>query len=102
MMDNTVVGNQIAFLRKQNNFTQEELGEKLGITAQAISKWENGHTLPETSLLPLLAKLFNCSIYSRPYTPAAAHCSTSRARKILSLGWMLKKGLQPQAIIIWL
>jgi len=38
MMDNTVVGNQIAFLRKQNNFTQEELGEKLGITAQAISK----------------------------------------------------------------
>lgn len=64
MLDNTTVGNQIAFLRKQNNFTQEDLAEKLGITAQAISKWENGHTLPETVLLPLLARLLNCSIDS--------------------------------------
>lgn len=64
MLDNIIVGNQIAFLRRQNNFTQEELAEKLGITAQAISKWENGHTLPETVLLPLLAKLLNCSIDS--------------------------------------
>ncbi len=64
MLDNIVVGKQIAFLRKQANFTQEELAVKLGITAQAISKWENGHTLPETTLLPLLAGLFNCTIDS--------------------------------------
>ena len=36
----------------------------MGITAQAISKWENGHTLPETVLLPILANIFNCSIDS--------------------------------------
>ena len=64
MLDNTIVGNQISFLRKQNNFTQEELAAKLEITAQAISKWENGHTLPETVLLPLLAKTLNCTIDS--------------------------------------
>ena len=64
MLDNIYVGNQIASLRKANGFTQEELAARLGITAQAISKWENGHTLPETAMLPLLAELFECSIDS--------------------------------------
>ena len=64
MLDNINVGRKIASLRNQNGLTQEELAEKLGITAQAISKWENGHTLPETVLLPLLARLFDCSIDS--------------------------------------
>jgi transcriptional regulator with XRE-family HTH domain len=64
MTDNTRIGNQIALLRKQNGFTQDELAEKLEITAQAISKWENGHALPETALLPLLSKLLNSSIDS--------------------------------------
>jgi len=64
MIDNISVGNRIANLRKQYKLTQDELAEKLGITAQAISKWENGHTLPETILLPVLAKLFACSIDS--------------------------------------
>jgi len=63
-MDNIKVGNRIAMLRKKSGFTQEELAEKFGITPQAISKWENGHTLPETSLLPLLSKLLNSSIDS--------------------------------------
>ncbi|MCL2404344.1 MAG: helix-turn-helix domain-containing protein [Defluviitaleaceae bacterium] len=64
MLDNTRVGNQILTLRKHNGFTQDELAEKLGISAQAISKWENGHSLPETALLPLLAKLLNSTIDS--------------------------------------
>ena len=64
MIDNIRVGNQILFLRKRNGFTQEELAEKLEISAQSISKWENGHTLPETSMLPLLAKFLNSSIDS--------------------------------------
>jgi len=62
MLDNIRIGNQISLLRKQNGFTQEELAEKLEITAQAISKWENGHTLPETALLPLLSKLLHSSV----------------------------------------
>lgn len=63
-MDNIKIGNQIALLRKKNGLTQEELAAKLDITPQAISKWENGHTLPETALLPLLSKLLNSSIDS--------------------------------------
>jgi len=64
MLNNVDIGKKIALLRKQNGFTQDDLAEKLGITAQAISKWENGHTLPETALLPLLAKMLNSSIDS--------------------------------------
>jgi len=70
MLDNVSVGKKISDLRKQQGLTQEELAEKLEITAQAISKWENGHTLPETVLLPDLAQIFNCSIDSilMPFT----------------------------------
>ena len=50
MINNISIGNQILLLRKRNGFTQDELAEKLGISAQAISKWENGHTLPETAI----------------------------------------------------
>jgi len=64
MLDNISIGNRITYLRKQSKLTQEELAEKLGVTAQTVSKWENGHTLPETASLPLLAKLFDCSIDS--------------------------------------
>jgi len=62
MVDNIKVGNRIASLRKKCGVTQEELAERLNISAQAISKWENGHTLPEAALLPLLSKLLNSSI----------------------------------------
>jgi len=61
-MDNHKIGIRIAMFRKQSGLTQEEMAEKLGITAQAISKWENGHTLPETALLPRLSQCLNASI----------------------------------------
>lgn len=56
------VGNKLATLRKVAGYSQEKLASMLMISPQAISKWENGHTLPETSLLPVLAKFFNCTI----------------------------------------
>ncbi|MDF2686295.1 MAG: hypothetical protein K0S55_1476 [Clostridia bacterium] len=56
------IGRQIAELRRGKGFTQEKLAELLNISPQAISKWENGHTLPDTSLLPALSKIFDCTI----------------------------------------
>ena len=49
---------QIAALRKKHGFSQEELGEKLGVSRQAVSKWENGTTAPSTTNLMAMAKLF--------------------------------------------
>ena len=55
------IGTNIAKLRKEKGITQEALGQVLGVTAQAISKWESGGS-PDTSLLPSIADYFNISI----------------------------------------
>ena len=52
------LGNKIQELRKQNNITQEELAAKLGITAAAVSKWENNYTVPDIFMLCSLADFF--------------------------------------------
>lgn len=51
------MGNRIGRLRRARNIKQEELAEKLGVTAQAVSKWENDASCPDISLLPQLAQL---------------------------------------------
>jgi transcriptional regulator with XRE-family HTH domain len=64
MLDNYQVGNQISLLRREKGLTGEKFAELLGITPQAVSKWENGKCLPETALLPAIAKLLDASIDS--------------------------------------
>ncbi len=49
-------------LRTEKGLSQEELAEKLFVTRQAVSRWENGETLPNTEVLKLLSKLFQVSI----------------------------------------
>lgn len=55
-MDQMKIGRFIALCRKNNNMTQIQLAEKLGITDRAISKWENGRALPDASLMLDLCK----------------------------------------------
>jgi len=62
MLDTKKVGIKITALRKGIGLSQEKLAEMLNISPQAISKWENGHTLPETTLLPILSQIFRCTI----------------------------------------
>lgn len=56
------VGEQIAALRKAKGLTQSELGERIGVSFQAVSKWERGETLPDITLLPDLAKILETTI----------------------------------------
>ena len=49
-------------LRTKNNLSQDELAEKVYVTRQAVSRWENGDTVPNIETLKLLSKLFNVSI----------------------------------------
>lgn len=51
MLDFKKAGQVIAVLRKESGYTQEDLSSLLCISPQAISRWENGHTLPETAHL---------------------------------------------------
>ncbi len=61
-MDQERIGKLIAELRKDNNMTQVELANKLGITDRAISKWENGRGMPDLSLLKPLCEILGISI----------------------------------------
>ena len=56
------LGDKLAKLRKENNFTQEQLANELGISRQAISKWESDLTYPETDKLIRISELFHCSL----------------------------------------
>ena len=58
----TTLGRRIAVLRKEKGLKQEELAEKLGISGQAVSKWENDQTCPDISLLPKLAQILGVSV----------------------------------------
>jgi len=62
LLDNKRLGIRLASLRKEVGYTQEKLAELLCLSPQAISKWENGHSIPETSLLPVLAQILSCTI----------------------------------------
>lgn len=53
---------QIAKLRKSKDLTQSELGERVGVSFQAVSKWERGETLPDVAILPDLANVLETSI----------------------------------------
>ncbi len=52
------IGNRIRELRKASGMTQEQLAELVGISFQAVSKWENNIALPDISLVPTLARIF--------------------------------------------
>lgn len=56
-----ILGERIAFLRKRNGMTQAQLAEKLGISAQAVSKWESGLSCPDIMMLVPLSKIFGIS-----------------------------------------
>lgn len=56
------IGNKIRELRKQRGITQEQLAESIGISFQAVSKWENNIALPDITLVPVLASYFGVSM----------------------------------------
>ena len=59
---NIILAANIQRYRKKSGFTQEELAEKLGVTFQAVSKWETAKSAPDIGFLPIMADVFNCSI----------------------------------------
>ncbi len=61
-MDTKMVGMQIAHLRKEKGLTQNDLGNRLGVSFQAVSKWERGETLPDTAILLDLANALETSV----------------------------------------
>ena len=56
------LGEKLAKARKENNITQEQLADRLGVSRQSISKWESDIAYPETDKLIRMSEIFNCSL----------------------------------------
>ena len=61
-MDLVQIGKFIAELRKEQELTQEQLGEKIGVTNKTVSRWENGNYLPPSDVLLAMSQLFDVSV----------------------------------------
>ena len=61
-MDMVKMGRFLSELRKNHNFTQAELGEKLGVTNKTISRWETGTYMPPVEMLEALSNMYGLSI----------------------------------------
>ena len=59
---NIEIANRLVKLRKENGLSQEELAAKIGISRQAVSKWERAEASPDTDNLILLARLYGISL----------------------------------------
>lgn len=61
-MNIKVIGKYLQYLRKNHNYTQDDLAGRLAISRQAVSKWETGVTIPDLEILLELSKLYGISI----------------------------------------
>jgi transcriptional regulator with XRE-family HTH domain len=68
---NIEIANRLFELRKQMNLSQEELSEKIGVSRQAISKWERAESSPDTDNLIVLARLYGISLDKLLFTTEA-------------------------------
>ena len=61
-MNQEKIGKFVATCRKEQNLTQEQLAEKMGVTDKSISRWENGKTMPDLSMIPILAEILDVEV----------------------------------------
>ena len=66
-MDTQKTGRFLKELRKEKGFTQEQLGEKIGVTNKTVSRWENGNYMPPVECLTLLSDIYGVSINELVY-----------------------------------
>ena len=61
-MNKVIISQKIREYRREHGLTQEEFGKLLGVSAQAVSKWERQTCYPDITFLPDLASLLGCSV----------------------------------------
>lgn len=85
----STLGKRIMSKRKQLGMTQDQLAEKVGVTAQAVSKWENDQSCPDITMLPKLAELFGTTtdeLLGRP-RPEPVHMAEVEDQGMFEIRW---------------
>ena len=86
MENNYAFGNYITELRKKKKLSQTELGEKLGVSNKAVSKWENGAAYPSTDLILPLAEALGVSVEEILASISQSKAEKTRLRRFLDTG----------------
>lgn len=90
-----IFSEKIHKLRKENNMTQEDLAEKLNVSRQTISKWENGVTFPDIDNILQLCKVFNISSDS-----LLNYHGEIKTKNVLKLNWFYLVSFISSLIIV--
>ena len=75
----------IALYRKHCGYTQEQLAERLGVSAQSVSKWETGANPPDIALLPQLAELFGITVNDLLTDPDALPENPGKVEQVMTM-----------------
>lgn len=89
------LGTKIRTLRQRDGRTQDALAEALGVSAQAVSRWESGGSYPDMETIPAIANYFHISI------DELFGYNNDREKKINSIVESAKKGLTPQGFVLY-
>ena len=97
-------GEKLQYLRKEQNWTQEQLADRIGISRQSLSKWELGAATPDTEHVVRLSRLFGVStdtllLDDAPFPPSAVQAAGSRRRWEL-IGGGLASSLAATGLLI--
>ena len=84
-MTNQSMGESISTLRKEKGMTQKDLADMLGITDQAVSKWERNVAYPDTATIPALAEILGVSVEELLNAKAAPAPASKGADDVLNL-----------------
>lgn len=87
-----IIAKNISEFRKKAGLTQEQLADKLGVTFQAVSKWENNQSCPDILLLPQIADIFGVSvdeIFGRTQTTPLTWQDDETVRGVVFIGHRL-------------
>ena len=92
--------NVIYELRTGKGMSQDELAEKLFVTRQAVSRWENGETVPNTVTLKLLKRLFDVSIISLRHERPVPYPCILLKQKVNPLAFAQRLAINPLSFMI--
>lgn len=84
--------NNLKIFRKKNGYTQEQIAEKIGVSRQAIAKWENGDAMPDVENIIALADVYEVTVDSLVRNVAAAGGASSEKRHMFGLVRVNDKG----------
>ena len=84
--------NNLKFFRKKNGFTQEQIAEKIGVSRQAVAKWERGEALPDIENVIALADVYEVTVDSLVRNVALYGGATSEKKHMFGLVRVNDKG----------